>query len=606
MSEEPTRADRYDRARLLGEGGAGRVWLVRDRLRPGVPVALKEILGADPARAAELRREFATLASLKHPNLVEVFELDRDPASGLPRFTMEWIEGKDIVSAVRDEGIGVLLDLSAEALRALSFLHDFGLIHRDLKPGNLLVRDRPRLGSRLVALDFGLALRGEGRAEGPAGTLAYLAPEVLDGAAADRRSDLYALGAVLFEAAHGKPPFAPRPGDLAGFVDAVRTGRRSRPSLPEGLPSGFGSWLDNLLSPDAAERPAEAPEALARLNATCGVSYAIATPAVRAARLGSGSPPGREKEIAAIWEQLEAPADKPRLVWLCGNPGSGKTRILRWLASDAVSRDFDVAQAESEFGGEAPVAERLAALRERAAKHPLLLLVDEVERATGPIAEAIERIAREGKAAPLKVVAAVRHGELRHPGLRKLLSDTGIVPTLARVASVASSVYLPPGVPQSWYERMSTIQTYQTDQSALGRINAWHTAFNVAKDRVTGGGFEMWITPVFRQYAPDPFNVRDVHSIYFEVMGEHGFIGFGLFVLLITMGKQQINDAQIAGDYDQVLLAELVPVAFQGQGTVYGSETPETLSVAIGEGITGIIAWSWTSPCRQTHPRPAR
>lgn len=98
---------------------------------------------------------------------------------------------------------------------------------------------------------------------------------------------------------------------------------------------------------------------------------------------------------------------------------------------------------------------------------------------------------------------------------------------MAAAVSILAAV-----MPQEWYDRMGTIKTYQEDQSAMGRINAWHTAFNVAKDRVTGGGFEMWITPVFRQYAPDPFNVRDVHSIYFEVMGEHGFIGFGLFVLL--------------------------------------------------------------------------
>jgi putative inorganic carbon (HCO3(-)) transporter len=87
-------------------------------------------------------------------------------------------------------------------------------------------------------------------------------------------------------------------------------------------------------------------------------------------------------------------------------------------------------------------------------------------------------------------------------------------------------------MPQSWYDRMNTIQTYEEDASAQGRINAWHTAFNVAKDRVTGGGFEMWQTAVFQQYAPDAWNVRDVHSIYFEIMGEQGFIGFGLFMLL--------------------------------------------------------------------------
>lgn len=87
-------------------------------------------------------------------------------------------------------------------------------------------------------------------------------------------------------------------------------------------------------------------------------------------------------------------------------------------------------------------------------------------------------------------------------------------------------------MPQAWYDRMNTIKTYQQDQSAQGRINAWHTAFNVAKDRITGGGFDMFRPPTFRQYAPDPWNVHDVHSIYFEMMGEQGFIGFALFMLL--------------------------------------------------------------------------
>jgi putative inorganic carbon (hco3(-)) transporter len=96
-------------------------------------------------------------------------------------------------------------------------------------------------------------------------------------------------------------------------------------------------------------------------------------------------------------------------------------------------------------------------------------------------------------------------------------------------------------MPQSWYDRMYTIETYQQDESALGRINAWHTAFNVAKSRVTGGGFEMFQAPTFRQYAPEPFRVHDVHSIYFEVMGEQGFIGFGLFVLLASFTWLRAN-----------------------------------------------------------------
>ena len=96
-------------------------------------------------------------------------------------------------------------------------------------------------------------------------------------------------------------------------------------------------------------------------------------------------------------------------------------------------------------------------------------------------------------------------------------------------------------MPQEWYDRMSTIETYQQDESALGRINAWHTAFNVAKDQVTGGGFEMFRPPTFRQYAPEPWRVHDVHSIYFEVMGEHGFIGFGMFILLAVFAWLRAN-----------------------------------------------------------------
>lgn len=90
-------------------------------------------------------------------------------------------------------------------------------------------------------------------------------------------------------------------------------------------------------------------------------------------------------------------------------------------------------------------------------------------------------------------------------------------------------------MPQSWYDRMNTISEYKEESSAQGRINAWHTAFNVAKDRITGGGFEMFQPSTFYRYAPDAYKVHDAHSIYFEVMGEHGFIGFALFIVIGVM-----------------------------------------------------------------------
>jgi len=88
-------------------------------------------------------------------------------------------------------------------------------------------------------------------------------------------------------------------------------------------------------------------------------------------------------------------------------------------------------------------------------------------------------------------------------------------------------------MPQSWYERMHSIKEYEQDASAMGRINSWHTAFNIATERITGGGFEVLTRPAtFKQFAPDPFMFADAHSIYFEVLGEHGFIGLGIFMLL--------------------------------------------------------------------------
>src|SRR6185503_7608205 len=130
--------------------------LVEDRVRAGT-LALKTLTAGGAEREAALRREFALLASLRHPNLVEVFDLTADPGTGLPRFSMEAIDGEDLPTAIRREGPVAAAELAAEALRALGFLHAMGLVHRDVKPGNLLVRHQPRLGCRLVVLDFGLA-----------------------------------------------------------------------------------------------------------------------------------------------------------------------------------------------------------------------------------------------------------------------------------------------------------------------------------------------------------------------------------------------------------------------------------------------------------------
>jgi len=87
-------------------------------------------------------------------------------------------------------------------------------------------------------------------------------------------------------------------------------------------------------------------------------------------------------------------------------------------------------------------------------------------------------------------------------------------------------------MPQEWYDRMSTIETYEEDNSAMRRINAWGMAYNIAVNRITGAGFEAYTPWAIRQFAPDPSMGADAHSIYFEIMAEHGFIGFAMFMLL--------------------------------------------------------------------------
>jgi probable O-glycosylation ligase (exosortase A-associated) len=147
-------------------------------------------------------------------------------------------------------------------------------------------------------------------------------------------------------------------------------------------------------------------------------------------------------------------------------------------------------------------------------------------------------------------------------------------------------------MPESWYERMGTIKTHDEDASAQGRINAWWTSFNMAKDRIFGGGFDCWQSLTFSMYAPDPSNVRDVHSITFEVLGEHGFIGLALFFTLglctwLSAGwsarqARRIPDLAWVADMMQMVQVSLIAYATAGQflGLAY-FDYPYMLIVAV-------------------------
>lgn len=127
--------------------------------------------------------------------------------------------------------------------------------------------------------------------------------------------------------------------------------------------------------------------------------------------------------------------------------------------------------------------------------------------------------------------------------------------------------------PQKYWERIESIQTYEEDTSAMGRIHAWQTAINMARDRpLVGGGFESWTPAVYARYAPpEAMKPRDVHSMYFEVLGEQGFVGLALYLAMLIMayrgaGRTARQAAQVSGAIWQADLARMVQVSLVGYG----------------------------------------
>jgi serine/threonine protein kinase len=219
----------YERMRLLGEGGAGRTWLARDRARDRL-VVLKEPLGAwqeadDVLEAA--RREARLAAKVDHPNVVDVEEVVED--DGVPVLVMEHVAGGSLHDLLRDEGPlpwRRAARIAEDVARGVAAVHDRGIVHRDLKPANVLLDDE---GHAKVS-DFGIA-RERRDAGGtrvlddrePAGTEAWMAPEVRHGVArADEASDVYGCATLLHACLAGEPPDPEAGPAIEGVPEALQ------------------------------------------------------------------------------------------------------------------------------------------------------------------------------------------------------------------------------------------------------------------------------------------------------------------------------------------------------------------------------------------------
>ena len=438
------------------------MWLAEDLWQPGSRVALKELIGSTEAALLELRHEYATIATLRHPAIPRAHAFDRDPATGQPRFSLEHVDGYTIVEAPAREGSTVFLGLIGEVLRTLAFLHDIGLSHRDIKPANILVRAHERSGYRIALIDFGLTTPTFERLRVPTGTLAYLAPEILAGERGDLRSDLYSFGAVIFEALHGQPPFRPDPSDLDRFRSAVQSGRRTRPTMPGGYPDGFQEWSEGLLAPDAAQRPARAMEALAQLRTIAGDALTDGEQIDRLARLASGAPPGRDSEVATLTGALDA-NQAGKVICITGDPGAGKTRMLRWLEAEAVRRGWWVQR----FSGQ-------RSLENGVTFHgKTLFTLDEGERASF---EGIRRfLALARVSGDTKLVAfTVRQSDVADARLRELLDSFGFLPGALRidlqpleVSAIAQLYSRATGDPPANEKAIESLRRYSAGNAAI-------------------------------------------------------------------------------------------------------------------------------------------
>jgi serine/threonine protein kinase len=285
--------DDYELLALLGTGGFGRVYRVRD-LQLERLVALKVLhpsLIRDPTVVERFRREAQLAARLDHPNIVNIYDIGG--RSGLIWYTMELIDGPNLAQLVDRDGplpLEKVLRLLREALSALAHAHGFGLVHRDIKPENLLIAG----DGSLHITDFGLALalRGKfGGATSQSGTPQFASPEQLLGERVDQRSDLYSLAAVAYYALLGLPPF---PGLTPEQVLAKQTtnqlpdAKEKRQDVSEGLEE----VLDRALSADVEARYSSAAEFLQAVNraADTGSREPVADWARAAARWLRGSP----------------------------------------------------------------------------------------------------------------------------------------------------------------------------------------------------------------------------------------------------------------------------------------------------------------------------
>lgn len=342
---------RYNIIGNIGKGAMGVVYHAYDRYTQKA-VALKRVIapenddrinttigGTSDFRMA-LAGEFKTLATLRHPNIISVLDYGFD-AERQPYFTMELLyEPQTILKAAVSKNLSERGDLLLQVLQALHYLHRRGIIHRDLKPDNVLV-----VNDQVKVLDFGLAVTQEYARKHPetrvAGTLAYMAPEVLQGNDASIAADLYAIGVKAYELFAGRHPF-----NTEDINDLIRDTVFTVPDmdlLPEN--EDLRHVVARLLSKRPEERPQDALQTMHMLADAVDTHLPMESAAIRDSHLQAAQFVGREDELSRLLRGVQRVLASRGSTWLiAGESGVGKTRLLEELRTQAMVEGVVVLQ----------------------------------------------------------------------------------------------------------------------------------------------------------------------------------------------------------------------------------------------------------------------
>ena len=329
-------SDRYEVGEILGFGGMSEVHLARDlRLHRDVAIkVLRADLARDPSFYLRFRREAQNAAALNHPAIVAVYDTGEaeTPTGPLPYIVMEYVDGVTLRDIVHTEGpmpTQRAIEVIADACQALNFSHQHGIIHRDVKPANIMIS---KTGAVKV-MDFGIA-RALADAGNPVtqtaaviGTAQYLSPEQARGVKVDARSDVYSLGCVLYEILTGEPPFV---GDSPVAVAYQHV--REDPVPPSERHSGISPELDAVVLKALAKNPENRYQTAAEMRTDLVKVHSGETPdapkiltdAERTSFLSATPSHGRTERIGPVSHQPRYQERERR--------GS----VRRWLAAVAI------------------------------------------------------------------------------------------------------------------------------------------------------------------------------------------------------------------------------------------------------------------------------